>query len=89
MLLPTLTGALRAFSTVTLCDDDADSVSRDNEDLAERRRLQVQKEMEQGGLGWRQLVSAIERHAKVDRQRVTSAFRDLTHMARELGRTSN
>jgi len=86
MLLPTLTGALRAFSGLTLGADDADCVSRDNDDLAERRRLRAQKEMEQGGLAWRKLVSSVERHAKVDKERVTSALRDLTQMARDLGR---
>ena len=90
MPLPTLTGALRAFSTVTQAgDDDAESDSRDNDDLVERRRARGRKEMEKGGLGWRQLVKAVERHAKVDKQRVTSALRDLTHMARELGKKSS
>ncbi|XP_070568490.1 activating signal cointegrator 1 complex subunit 3-like [Ptychodera flava] len=78
MNLPRLTGALRAFSTVTLSTESNDEPG--NRQLRSKRARSRRSD----GRKWDDLSVTLEIHSKQRKSEVTSALRQLVHVSREI-----
>ena len=87
MALPRLTGALRAFSGLS-GDAGGQDISPDDlqRELSVKRHARSQQQTD-GGLSWKTLVSALrKRSIGVSEDIITHGLRDLTHIARDIGK---
>lgn len=83
MALPRLTGALRAFSSVSPEDSDINQ----HGELAAKRRQRAERESART-LSWGQLAQSIQSNAQdVSDSQVTTTLRQLTHIARDIGQS--
>ena len=83
MPLPRVTGALRAFASVSAKDS---SLYESTDDIAQKRRQQAQRSSETG-LSWSSLVRTVQSKAKADKETVMATIRELTCTAKEIGLT--
>ncbi|XP_013390155.1 activating signal cointegrator 1 complex subunit 3-like, partial [Lingula anatina] len=83
MPLPRLTGALRAFSSVSAQDSDTGQNADLSSDLARRRQL-AREEQAKEGLSWKKLNQLISKHAKADEKDVNAHLRQLLQAAKTL-----